>query len=813
MSLPANPKPVNPEALNMGPSYTFYPSGRLESTTLVSPDATGNIYYHYLDENFNGQGCGRVDKAIRAAPDSDGAIAYTYQYFGQGPDIVINTDTTWSNGIYDFRSVTIAAGKTLTISGTAQLYSNSGISGTGNLNVQNGNLYVSSISIGTLTIGAGTTVTIAPIPGGPGGGRFGVPLETPDPSKVYKTNGYRNIDFTDLAVTSINYASDRMESKTLTAPDALGNIYYHYIDEDWNGQGYGRVDKSQRQTAVNSELSHKYIYDAVTGVLKEIKAYSDRNWTFLIPKTLQDFIDVDFDYFAPGNNVVDTVSGYPFEGYSHTNYTQPTNIGFYSQLLANVISGDIVTEEMSRDQAIVALDKMMTSLVRDQGTIGYQGLMPWMSFNGATWQRDGSQYGQQVILGDNVNLSASLGAAEGALMSPGLSGNPAVTAIIQKMETFLNAQGVGYTLLYDPSVKEFRNGMLVSTGQYVSGYHNFFGDEFRSGILFVTLRYNFDSTASRNGYEEMDGLIRNYILSSGDAAYTVSPWDGGAFQMLWPTLTMPEIDNPGLDQMLQDFVTIALDFSERNDLPGFLSACYSAPGQYAGDAGIQDIAASGGSHNQSVASLYTLGAAHMVDPSAIDQFLRDIFIAHPDLVTTHGLWEGFNTSTNSVVQEQIVANIATFLIGMAGKGPEHMTRYLQSKNLYTTLQSIYSQGGYHDILHNSTNIYTWGGAGAWDMAYIQNSINASGRKIKIRYIDNVEGGSLNVEFKRWGSYPDPIRFKIYGIPLGNTAGLEKEIVIDLPTTPALSSLDEVVFVISGGAGGPESVNFTDVEII
>jgi hypothetical protein len=177
-------------------------------------------------------------------------------------------------------------------------------------------------------------------------------------------------------------------------------------------------DKSQRQTAFNSELSHKYIYDAATGALKETKAYSDRNWTLLIPKTLQDFIDVDFDYFAPGGNAIEPISGYPHEGYNQRNYTQPTAIGFYAQLLANVISGDIVTEEMSRDQAIAALDKMITSLVSHQSTIGYQGLMPWMSFNGSTWQRDGGAYGQQVMLGDNVNLSAALGAAEGALMDP-----------------------------------------------------------------------------------------------------------------------------------------------------------------------------------------------------------------------------------------------------------------------------------------------------------------------------------------------------------------------------------------------------------
>ncbi|MBI5144150.1 MAG: hypothetical protein HZA30_03680, partial [Candidatus Omnitrophica bacterium] len=74
--------------------------------------------------------------------------------------------------------------------------------------------------------------------------------------------------------------SGYLESKTLAAPDASGNIYYHYLSENWNNQGYGRIDKSKRQTALSGELSHTYAYYAdATGRLKEKKAYSDSGWT------------------------------------------------------------------------------------------------------------------------------------------------------------------------------------------------------------------------------------------------------------------------------------------------------------------------------------------------------------------------------------------------------------------------------------------------------------------------------------------------------------------------------------------------------
>lgn len=185
-----------------GTISTYYndQTNYVSSTTLASPDSYGNIYYHYLDENWNSQGYGRLDEFIAAKADSEGAIAYTYQYFGQGPDIVINDNTTWSDGAYSYNSVTIAAGKTLTITGTACLYSNIGIRGTGNLNVKNGNFYVSSITCNTLTIGAGSTVTIAPIPGGP----LGASMAPDYKGKVYTEKAYSDTGLTNLVYQYVN---------------------------------------------------------------------------------------------------------------------------------------------------------------------------------------------------------------------------------------------------------------------------------------------------------------------------------------------------------------------------------------------------------------------------------------------------------------------------------------------------------------------------------------------------------------------------------------------------------------------------------
>ncbi|MFA6142936.1 MAG: hypothetical protein WC738_06575, partial [Candidatus Omnitrophota bacterium] len=75
------------EAWYDGTKYTYYqPSGRLESVTKTTVDTYGNVYYHYMNEDFYtdlvyGSKYGRVDKQVLGAVDSDNAIAYEYDYF------------------------------------------------------------------------------------------------------------------------------------------------------------------------------------------------------------------------------------------------------------------------------------------------------------------------------------------------------------------------------------------------------------------------------------------------------------------------------------------------------------------------------------------------------------------------------------------------------------------------------------------------------------------------------------------------------------------------------------------------------------
>jgi hypothetical protein len=357
----------------------------------------------------------------------------------------------------------------------------------------------------------------------------------------------------------------------------------------------------------------------------------------------------------------------------------------------------------------------------------------------------------------------------------------------------------------------------------VGGLHSYLIDEFRSGILFVMLKYGFPSTV----YAKLNFEMKNYTLSDGRTVSIPAPYDGGAFQMLWPLLTMPETMNPAMSQVLSNFVDIALDFSARNNLPGFLAACYSNASTYVGSVGIQGIAINTGI-NQAITSLYTLGAARMIDPARIDQFLKDIFAAHPDLVSAHGLWEGYNTSTGAVAQAQIMANVATFLLGVSGRGPEQMARYLQDKGLYASLQSVYDQSATSDIIASSVGAFSWEAAGVRSgsaftvtspnfnselgIAFTRANANFYGKRIKLRYRSTTAVGVARIELKRLGENP-PIYLKINSVLFANTGGEERELLFELPAALGLQEIDEFVMVFANGTGQALDMTITGLEVI
>jgi hypothetical protein len=96
-------------------------------------------------------------------------------------------------------------------------------------------------------------------------------------------------------------------------------------------------------------------------------------------------LDQAMNYAAPGNKMVDPVSGYPFEGWNVDpakglylrSFTQLTAIGQWMELLANVAAGQAETPHLSRDEALNQLDLLVKTLCQDQAdpTLAAKGLL------------------------------------------------------------------------------------------------------------------------------------------------------------------------------------------------------------------------------------------------------------------------------------------------------------------------------------------------------------------------------------------------------------------------------------------------------
>ncbi len=278
------------------------------------------------------------------------------------------------------------------------------------------------------------------------------------------------------------------------------------------------------------------------------------------------YLDADF-------GLVESTHEYPLEGWLQRRITQPSNFGFYANLLATIASGDLVTATISKTEAIRRLDVMMTQLLADQQRLGHLGLLPWLGFYNGDWQRMDDLYGRQVSFEDNTNMTAGLAVAYGALLDASLTSNTMVHAtggILEKIDTFLENQREGYVAMYNEENQTFARTMVIADNR-LEGTVDLFGAESMGPLLFLILQYGDEFPAS--SYAKLHFSTSSYTMQDGSTRTVVEPFSG-AFQMYWPALFMPEADEPDLRAMLETYTDVQLDYASRNNQPGFLSASY-----------------------------------------------------------------------------------------------------------------------------------------------------------------------------------------------------------------------------------------------
>jgi hypothetical protein len=428
-----------------------------------------------------------------------------------------------------------------------------------------------------------------------------------------------------------------------------------------------------------------------------------------------------------------------------------------------------------------------------------------------------------VIFGDNVNLTASMAKAVGALLHPSLRDDPRAAGLREEMERFMDGQKGGYSHLFDPKTGTFLFGWDATAdrfvgwddghGNWVRGQMNFLINEFRGPWVFAVLRYGLPEVSIRNAGFKM----KPYRKSDGEWIHSLAAWDGSAFQLLGLSLFMQEHLNPGWKRCLQNIVEIELDYARRRGFPGFLSEAYSGNGaEYTGYIGIPELAVTDKPLITHTPSLYTLGVSYLVAPEKIEKFLWGQWPTISRLFTEHGPWEGYDVSAQEAIRFQTTVHTLSLILGGAGSSHENMRRYLDLKGLYGLLEKLYRPGDRLDLLSEAHEITPWSadrdpirfhrgkagcrfqseriGMGGMTFRVAQDhGTSLSNGRLRIRYRSDTVVKNARIAFRWAQAEPAPttaIPTEIF-LHLRDTRGAEEEMEIVLPAAPSLHGIREV----------------------
>ncbi len=314
-----------------------------------------------------------------------------------------------------------------------------------------------------------------------------------------------------------------------------------------------------------------------------------------------------------------------------------------------------------------------------------------------------------VMFGDNVNLTASVAKAWGALAYPALRDNSRAASLRAAMERFIDAQAAGYRHLYD-----IQTGMIAfgwdagrnrfvgwddGAGNWVTGRMDYSINEFRGAWIFSALRFGIPLDSIKNaGF-----TVKPYRGSGGSMSYVPCAWEGSAFQLFGFNIFMGELGSPGWRACLEGWLDVELDFSRRRGLPGLLSESYSGNGvEYTRFIGIAEIAVTDHSLITHAPSLYSIGAGYLISPEKMSRFLGENWTQISSLFTDHGPWEGWDARKKAPIPFQTTTHTLSLALAAIGSADENMRRYLDYKGLTGALGDLYRQGREVDFLSFKT---------------------------------------------------------------------------------------------------------------
>jgi len=399
-----------------------------------------------------------------------------------------------------------------------------------------------------------------------------------------------------------------------------------------------------------------------------------------------DLVQSGLDYFRMGAGI-DPVTHFPYDNMGENadnpdKFTQPTLIGFYLQILGDVVSGAL-DNGMTQNQALAEISLVLENLLNVQRDYGWNGLIPWLDLDPLNASEP------KVALGDNANLSQSIAVMIGALEQAGLSAAQ-LNPIQGQANTFLANQKSGYAAFVDPIFGIFRGDVNTATGVF-SAYIDRLSNEFRGAVAFLAVY--FSDVIPRSVWDNLKIVVNDsYVDRNGETIRNLAPWDGGAFQIFWPMLRNDELGFSGFRRALYNQLVAQLDYAYQNRIPGILSASLIPEHGYSGAIGIPVISEANmvlGAVDivGDVGSTYALAAAMGVDPYAVLGWLDAI----DNLGRVNGGYGFFDSarSNSEISYLYLGIDVAATILGLAGNGASDFTSYLRNRGLEAAYNELY----------------------------------------------------------------------------------------------------------------------------
>jgi len=423
--------------------------------------------------------------------------------------------------------------------------------------------------------------------------------------------------------------------------------------------------------------------------------YDDLSLTPEQEQVRENLVAVQLAYFKPGVGL-DPVTHLPYDNVDVDGVpapmTQLTAIGFYLQILGEAAKGNLDLD-LTREEVLTEVVMVLDQLLAYQNSIGWEdtGFLP------AFIDLNTGEGGEFVSFADNSNLSLSIAVLTGAAESlTGLSQpeEQLVNDIATKGEAFLDAQGAGYQAFFDPTFNIFHLGYNTTT-QGFEHYVDRLATEYRAGVAFVVTKYK--DVLPQNATDAWFNLVpvyKTYVDQFTNDIPNLVPYDGGAFQNLWPLLWTQENRIVNISSAIRNFFYTNADYAYRYQIPGFISAAQLPEDtQYIGPLGIPEAAEKNYPPYADVfdiGSLYALASAYPLNPPIVINWLDAVTSQFPHFFSSAGIVDSFR-SGSEYARRHIAVDQASFVLGLTGGGGRDLNAYLDNRSLLEDYKSLYDR--------------------------------------------------------------------------------------------------------------------------